>query len=183
MKFTKPKGDHGIVERVVSIQDDILPEARVLDDVDKLHQYDPNLPDKKLQDLDEAVKTSNVEKAVEVDETFTKESPYETVRAAVRETDGEENANTVRAWFLGFIFVTLSSGINMFLSMRSPAITIPDCGNSAGGISLWSVPCQSTSGKEVQDVRLRMDTQHGPILYQGTYSGRPHGQCHIRLCL
>jgi OPT family oligopeptide transporter len=124
MKFTKTKGDHGVVERVVETQR----EVRVIDDVDKLqksHQYDPNLPDKELQDLDEAVKTGNVEKAIEVDDTFTKESPYETVRAAVRETDGEETANTVRAWLLGFVFVTLSSGINMFLSLRSPAITIP----------------------------------------------------------
>jgi hypothetical protein len=128
MKSTKPKGQHGVVEQVVASLDDVLPEARALNDVDRLqqvHQYDPNLPDNKLQDLDEAVKTGNVEKALEVDDTFTKESPYETVRAAVRETDGEEIANTVRAWLLGFIFVTLSSGINMLLSMRSPAITIP----------------------------------------------------------
>ena len=52
-------------------------------------------------------------------------SPIDEVRAAVRNTDGEEPANTLRAWILGFIFVTISSGINMFLSMRNPAITIP----------------------------------------------------------
>ncbi len=33
-------------------------------------------------------------------------------------TDGGEVANTVRAWVLGMIFVTLGSGLNMFLSMR-----------------------------------------------------------------
>ncbi|KAK8014368.1 hypothetical protein PG990_007664 [Apiospora arundinis] len=38
---------------------------------------------------------------------------------------GGEVANTVRAWILGFIFVTLGSGLNMFLSMRSPAISFP----------------------------------------------------------
>ncbi|KAH0279805.1 OPT family small oligopeptide transporter, partial [Aureobasidium melanogenum] len=122
MKVTKSKGDHGVAEEVIETR------SQVLDDVDKLqkvHQYDPNLPDKEVQILDEVLKTGNVEKALEIDESFTKESPYETVRAAVRETDGEETANTVRAWFLGFVFVTLSSGINMFLSMRSPAITIP----------------------------------------------------------
>lgn len=122
MKDTNFKQDHGAVEEVTETK------SQILDDVDRLqkvHQYDPNLPDKEIKILDEAAKSGNVEKALEIDETLTKESPYETVRAAVRETDGEETANTVRAWLLGFIFVTLSSGINMFLSMRSPAITIP----------------------------------------------------------
>jgi OPT family small oligopeptide transporter len=49
----------------------------------------------------------------------------EYVQAAVRAEDGEEPANTLRAWILGFFFVTVSSGVNMLLSMRSPAITIP----------------------------------------------------------
>ncbi|KAL1966252.1 hypothetical protein VTN77DRAFT_4605 [Rasamsonia byssochlamydoides] len=52
------------------------------------------------------------------------DSPYESVRAAVRPTDGGEVANTVRAWVLGMFFVTIASGVNMFLSMRSPAISI-----------------------------------------------------------
>ncbi|KAI5198829.1 OPT family small oligopeptide transporter [Aureobasidium subglaciale] len=128
MRFTKSTGAHGTVEEVVDSRSDALPKAQVLDDIDKLqrvHQSDPNLPDEEIKALDEAIKTGNVEKALEVDESFAKESPYEAVRAAVRETDGGETANTVRVWLLGFIFVTLSSGINMFLSMRSPAITIP----------------------------------------------------------
>ena len=58
-------------------------------------------------------------------EDFIENSPYEEVRAAVKNTDGEEPANTVRAWVLGMIFVTLASGLNMFLSMRSPAINFP----------------------------------------------------------
>jgi OPT family small oligopeptide transporter len=49
----------------------------------------------------------------------------EYVQAAVRAEDGEEPANTLRAWILGFFFVTVASGVNMLLSMRSPAITIP----------------------------------------------------------
>jgi hypothetical protein len=51
--------------------------------------------------------------------------PSDYVQAAVRTEDGEEPANTLRAWVLGFCFVTVSSGVNMLLSMRSPAITIP----------------------------------------------------------
>jgi len=49
----------------------------------------------------------------------------EYVQAAVRTEDGEEPANTLRAWVLGFFFITVASGVNMLLSMRSPAITIP----------------------------------------------------------
>lgn len=49
----------------------------------------------------------------------------EYVEAAVRAEDGEEPANTLRAWVLGFFFVTVASGVNMLISMRSPAITIP----------------------------------------------------------
>lgn len=122
------QSSHGTVEEVIETKGDISLEARALDDVVRLrraHQYDPNLPDEEIKTLDEAVRTGSIEKALEVDDAFTKDSPYEAVRAAVRDTDGGEIANTVRAWILGFIFVTLSSGINMFLSMRSPAITIP----------------------------------------------------------
>jgi hypothetical protein len=52
------------------------------------------------------------------DGLFSGDSPYEEVRAAVRNTDGEEVANTVRAWVLGMFFVTIGSALNMFLSMR-----------------------------------------------------------------
>ncbi|KAF2162461.1 hypothetical protein M409DRAFT_69069 [Zasmidium cellare ATCC 36951] len=50
---------------------------------------------------------------------------HDAVNAAVRHGDSEEPANTLRAWILGSICVTASAGVNMFLSMRSPAILIP----------------------------------------------------------
>ena len=68
---------------------------------------------------------SDAEKVIEVEQHFIEESPYESVRAAVRNTNGGEVANTLRAWVVGFVFVTIASGINMFLSMRNPAIVIP----------------------------------------------------------
>lgn len=49
----------------------------------------------------------------------------EGVRAAVRTVDTGEPANTLRVWILGMLLVTASSGANMFLSMRSPAASIP----------------------------------------------------------
>lgn len=61
----------------------------------------------------------------EVSKEVATTSPYQEVRAAVREIDGEEHSNTLRAWIIGLVFVTVVSGVNMFLSMRSPAITIP----------------------------------------------------------
>lgn len=106
----------------VTVETHALAEAK---EVEKLHQLDPNLPDEAIDTLREAARRNSVEKAIEVEKTFLEDSPYESVRAAVRPSDGEEIANTVRAWVLGFIFVTISAAINMFLSMRSPAITIP----------------------------------------------------------
>jgi hypothetical protein len=82
------------------------------------HQWDPNLPQEKIDAINEAVKTGDHEKAVEIEKTLAQDSQYDLVRAAVRNTDGGEVANTVRAWVLGMFFTTLGSGLNMFLSMR-----------------------------------------------------------------
>jgi hypothetical protein len=82
------------------------------------HQWDPNLPLKKLNVIEQAVETGDQEKAAELKKSFAQDSQYDSVRAAVRNTDGGEVANTVRAWILGMFFTTLGSGLNMFLSMR-----------------------------------------------------------------
>ncbi|THX14800.1 OPT family small oligopeptide transporter [Aureobasidium pullulans] len=171
MKFTPSKGSHGAVEEVFEVPKDVPHEARVLGEVEKLHeahQFDPNLPDAEIQALDEATKTANVEKALAIDENFAKESPYEAVRAAVRDTDGEEVANTVRAWLLGFIFVTLSSGINMFLSMRSPAITIPTV-----VILLVVYPCGQLLAKVLPERRFTTFGMHW-TLNPGPFSIKEH---------
>ncbi|KAJ5396454.1 hypothetical protein N7509_004567 [Penicillium cosmopolitanum] len=89
------------------------------------HQWDPNLPQEKLDAIKEAVENGDHEKAVELDKSLAQDSQYESVRAAVRNTDNGEVANTVRAWVLGLLFTTVGSGLNMFLSMRSPAISFP----------------------------------------------------------
>ncbi|KAI2633112.1 OPT family small oligopeptide transporter [Hypomontagnella submonticulosa] len=102
--------------------------ATALEDLDKIrraHQWDPNLPKDKLDALKSALEHGDIKEITETDHLFTDDSPYEEVRAAVRNTDGGEVACTVRAWILGMIFVTLGSGANMLLSMRSPAINFP----------------------------------------------------------
>lgn len=86
--------------------------------IQKAHQWDPNLPQEKLDAVQLAVEHGDAADIVDADAMFTENSPYEEVRAAVRNTDGGEVANTVRAWILGMSFVTVGSGLNMFLSMR-----------------------------------------------------------------
>lgn len=104
---------------------DVSAAAADLNKIAHAHQFDPNLPREKLDALQKALHDGDAEEILEADALFTDDSPYAEVRAAVRNTDGGEVANTVRAWVLGMIFVTIGSGINMFLSMRSPAISFP----------------------------------------------------------
>ncbi|KAI1141729.1 OPT family small oligopeptide transporter [Hypoxylon sp. FL0543] len=102
--------------------------ATAIADLDKIqhnHQWDPNLPQEKLDAVKSALEHGDVKEITETDLLFTEDSPYEEVRAAVRNTDGGEVACTVRAWILGMIFVTLGSGLNMLLSMRSPMVNFP----------------------------------------------------------
>ncbi|ETS74101.1 hypothetical protein PFICI_13967 [Pestalotiopsis fici W106-1] len=104
---------------------DVSAAAEDLNKIAHAHQFDPNLPREKLEALQKALDHGDADEILEADALFTDDSPYAEVRAAVRNTDGGEVANTVRAWVLGMIFVTIGSGINMFLSMRSPAISFP----------------------------------------------------------
>jgi OPT family oligopeptide transporter len=92
---------------------------------EKTHQWDPNLAQDKIDELFAATRYGDPEAVRKAGADFNENSPYESVRAAVKNIDGGEPANTVRAWILGMSFVTVASGLNMFLSMRSPAINFP----------------------------------------------------------
>ncbi|KAK1765150.1 glutathione transporter 1 [Phialemonium atrogriseum] len=53
------------------------------------------------------------------------QSPFPEVAACVPNTDDPDTlCNTVRAWILTTIFVTLFSGVNQFFSMRYPSLSI-----------------------------------------------------------
>lgn len=91
---------------------------RELDQIRKTHQWDPNMPEEKLEAVKHALDHGNTKEILETEHLFADNSPYEEVRAAVRPTDNGEVANTVRAWIMGMVFVTIGSGLNMFLSMR-----------------------------------------------------------------
>lgn len=95
--------------------------STTMEDIQKLkqsHQFDPNLPQKHIDALRHAAESGDTEKAAAIEQNLTEDSPYPEVRAAVRNTDEELVANTVRAWMLGFFFITVGGGLNMFLSMR-----------------------------------------------------------------
>ncbi|KAI1498304.1 OPT family small oligopeptide transporter [Biscogniauxia marginata] len=104
---------------------DIATAVADLDKIQQAHQWDPNLPREKMDAVKKAIEGGDAADIAEADIPFTGDSPYEEVRAAVRNVDGGEVANTIRAWVLGMFFVTIGSGLNMFLSMRSPAINFP----------------------------------------------------------
>lgn len=112
---------HGATDTTI----DVNQAVSDLGKIKHAHQFDPNLPQEKLDFINKALQDGDAGEIIEADVLFTEDSPYEEVRAAVRNTDGGEVANTVRAWILGMFFVTIGSGLNMFLSMRSPAINFP----------------------------------------------------------
>lgn len=113
------------VEKQADAAVDVTEATKDLENIKHAHEFDPNLPQEKLDFLNKALQDGDAVEIIEAETLFTDDSPYLEVRSAVRSTDGGEVANTVRAWILGMLFVTLGSGLNMFLSMRSPAINFP----------------------------------------------------------
>lgn len=116
--MSDPLGEKGTYSTSIETSPGVLTE--------KTHQWDPNLPQEKVDELLAATRDGDPEAVRKAQADFVEDSPYQEVRAAVKNTDGGEPANTVRAWVLGMLFVTLASGVNMFLSMRSPAINFPN---------------------------------------------------------
>lgn len=126
MASSRPSTSAALEKEIdVNSSNDVAQAVEDLENIKRNHAFDPNLPEEKIVFVNQAISDGNSDKILEADALFTEDSPYDEVRAAVRNTDGQEVANTVRAWILGMIFVTVGSGLNMFLSMRSPAINFP----------------------------------------------------------
>lgn len=89
------------------------------------HHWDPNLPDEVVDELDEALHTTNKETQVEIAHDLLDNSPYPEVRAAVSNVDEGGHSSTIRAWIIGMFFTTVGSALNMLFSMRQPYIVIP----------------------------------------------------------
>lgn len=88
------------------------------------NHWDPNLPDEVEDELDEALRTTDIKAQIHIAEELLENSPYPEVRAAVLNYDDGALCNTFRAWFLGMIFATLGSGLNCLFSLRNPYIVI-----------------------------------------------------------
>lgn len=63
---------------------DTLEGQRKIKDLERKHRWDPNLPSDTLEDLDDAIHTSNLPHESTLVSAFEENSPYPEVRAAVR---------------------------------------------------------------------------------------------------
>lgn len=83
---------------------------------------DPNLPD------GEAIELHRMDSGSQAsfdDDTASKgeeDSPYEEVRAAVRNYDEDLPCNTLRAWTIGLTLVLVGASMNTLFSLRQPSI-------------------------------------------------------------
>ncbi|OGE50970.1 hypothetical protein PENARI_c015G00600 [Penicillium arizonense] len=89
------------------------------------HHWDPNLPEDVVNELDEALNTTDEKTRISVAQELIDNSPYPEVRAAVPNIDEGGAVNTIRAWVIGLVFATIGSALNMLFSMRQPYIVIP----------------------------------------------------------
>lgn len=92
----------------------------------KQHKWDPFLDNEKLDTIDSAIDSENIEKAQAVDVTLIQDdSPYAEVRAAVPPTDDPDMpVDTLRAWMIGGVLCTVVAAINVLLQMRTTPISI-----------------------------------------------------------
>lgn len=91
----------------------------------KAHTWDPNIGNEKLDAMGKAITNSDTEAEISIQHEIIEDSPYPEVQAAVQTFDDPTiPANTLRAWFLGLLFVTIGSGLNVLFSLRDPSISI-----------------------------------------------------------
>ena len=102
-----------------------------------MHAWDPNLDHKKLDAINNAIHDHDIEAETALEHELEENSPYPEVVAAVQNWDDTSlPANTIRSWFIGLLFVTLGSGMNMLFSLRAPTIAI---GNLVAQITSYPI--------------------------------------------
>ncbi|KND86728.1 Sexual differentiation process protein isp4 [Tolypocladium ophioglossoides CBS 100239] len=100
--------------------------AQELRNFRKQHKWDPFLDNDKLETIDGALDSANVEKQAAVDESLLQEdSPYPEVRSSVPPTDDPSMpVDTIRAWVIGAVLCTIIAACNVLLSLRRGVISI-----------------------------------------------------------
>ena len=107
-----------------NVQLDEVDANREVNFLRKLHRWDPNLESEVRDGLDRAAANHDGGVENELIDLIENDSPYAEVRAAVRNYDEPAPANTVRAWVIGMLVVTIGSALNMVFSLRNPYIII-----------------------------------------------------------
>ncbi|KAI4153895.1 MAG: hypothetical protein LQ340_002024 [Diploschistes diacapsis] len=115
----KSTGIDGSVRRMSEVE-----ANRELKFLKKMHRWDPNMSSDVNEGMSRAVADHDVTAELELINLIENDSPYPEVRAAVRNYDEEMPANTIRAWVIGMLMVTLGSAMNMLFSLRNPSIVI-----------------------------------------------------------
>ncbi|KAJ5732402.1 hypothetical protein N7493_003883 [Penicillium malachiteum] len=96
-----------------------------LHDLQQHHHWDLNLPEEVIDEVHDALTTTDSRNRAQLAHTLLDNSPYPEVRAAVTNIDEGGHSNTFRAWFLGLLLTTIGSGLNSLFYLRQPYIIIP----------------------------------------------------------
>ncbi|CAG7944146.1 unnamed protein product [Penicillium nalgiovense] len=119
--------DESIAVTTGAMVDETAPDEKLkqLRDLKSHHHWDPNMPEDVVEELDEALHTSDKRTQEVIAQELLENSPYPEVRSAVSNVDDGGSVNTIRAWLIGLLFATIGSSLNMLFSMRQPYIVIP----------------------------------------------------------
>jgi hypothetical protein len=111
------------MSRRVNTEDTLIPEAHAsgFTRTESIPKY---MEDEATTYTDKPIGEKTLDAEHALPEDITDNSPYPEVRSAVEAGDEDVPSNTFRAWFLGMLFVTVGSGMNMLFNLRAPSIIV-----------------------------------------------------------
>ncbi|KAI1502757.1 OPT oligopeptide transporter protein-domain-containing protein [Biscogniauxia marginata] len=130
------------------------------------HLLDPNFPDADTDNIElrrinsGSTVTFDDEAAAKANE---EDSPYEEVRAAVRNYDEDLPCNTIRAWTIGLVLVLVGASVNTLFSLRQPSIGL---GPLVAQIVAWLLGrawAKVIPAKQVRILGFKCDLNPGPF--------------------
>src|SRR5688572_28153881 len=133
------------------------------------HRWDPFLDIEKLDNIDAAISSGDVEKEAAIDESLIQEdSPYPEVRVAVPPEDIPVPVNTIRAWVIGALTCTVIAACNVLLGLRRSPIVI-----TSTVVQLISCPMGCAWAKFMPEVTFRV-FGHELALNPGPFNVKEH---------